>query len=289
MKYFQSASLNDNFFKDFYICFCEKTTCPPGHNTGPSLRFHHMILYSISGKAKIRSGKKEYTLTAGQGIFIPPNKSCYYYASKSESWDYICIGFSGKHTYDILSSIGFGENYSRFSYKNSQKLVAIADQMLECTEGCFEQFLLRQSLFYSFLSLISAPINDNKTPETARTSADDYVMQAISFIKQNYYKQIHVNDIANHLGITRNHLFTLFKQVMNHSPQEYIISFRLNHAKALLINTDYSIATIARSCGYEDPAVFSRSFKKKYHISPSKYRNYMIRQSDNLQPRNTIQ
>lgn len=276
MNQFQSASLNDNFFKDFYICFCEKMTCPAGHSKGPSLRFHPMIVYSLLGKAKIRSGKEEYMLLTGQGIFIPPNQSCYYYASKEEAWSYICIGFSGERTREVLSSIGFGKDYSRFSCKESKYLTEIADQMLLCTVGSFEQILLRQSLFYSFLALIATSANPSNAPELGRTNADEYVMQAISFIKRNYYRPIHINEIADELGITRNHLYTLFKRVMGHSPQEYLISFRLNHAKALLANTDYSIATIANSCGYEDPTVFSRSFKKKYHISPSQYRERFV-------------
>lgn len=272
MSNFQSASLNDNFFKDFYICFCEKMTCPAGHSTGPSLRFHPMIVYSLLGSARIRSGKTEHTLLTGQGIFLPPNQSCYYYASEKEEWSYICIGFSGERTHEVLSSIGFGEKYSRFFCEESSRLTEITDKMLACTEGSFEQVLLRQSLFYSFLALISASTNHNNTPELGKTNAEAYVMQAISFIKKNYYKPLHINEIADELGITRNHLYTLFKQVMGHSPQEYLISFRLNHARALLTNTDYSISVIAHSCGYEDPTVFSRSFKKKYGISPSKYR-----------------
>ena len=55
-------------------------------------------------------------------------------------------------------------------------------------------------------------------------------------------------------------------------PQEYLTNYRLTQAAELLAITDISIESVALSCGYSDPLVFSKAFKAKNGITPSQYR-----------------
>ena len=56
------------------------------------------------------------------------------------------------------------------------------------------------------------------------------------------------------------------------TPQEVILTTRLNTAKALLAETDAPVAAIAREVGYEDPAYFSRLFTSRVGQSPRAFR-----------------
>ena len=56
------------------------------------------------------------------------------------------------------------------------------------------------------------------------------------------------------------------------SPQQYLMTFRLTRAAELLNTTEYSVESIAISCGYRDPAVFTKAFKRMHGLSPLKYR-----------------
>ena len=49
-------------------------------------------------------------------------------------------------------------------------------------------------------------------------------------------------------------------------------SRRLEHARGLLLGTDWSVEQVASCCGYEDPFYFSRCFRKEFGLSPRKYR-----------------
>lgn len=56
------------------------------------------------------------------------------------------------------------------------------------------------------------------------------------------------------------------------SPQEYLRNVRLTRAAEQLNMTDSPVEVIAAANGYTDPAVFTKSFKKKHGLSPTQYR-----------------
>ena len=54
--------------------------------------------------------------------------------------------------------------------------------------------------------------------------------------------------------------------------QEYLTVFRLSRANELLDITNESIENVANSCGYKDPLVFTKAYKKKYGVTPTQHR-----------------
>ncbi len=73
-----------------------------------------------------------------------------------------------------------------------------------------------------------------------------------------------------------DYLRKLFKKEIGVTPLEYMTRLRMKKAAAMLTaqgGNDYSVAEIARLCGYEDALYFSRVFKKTYGVSPSAYAN----------------
>ena len=62
---------------------------------------------------------------------------------------------------------------------------------------------------------------------------------------------------------------------MNQSIPEYISSVRVSHACKQLTETTDSLEQIARQCGFTSSAVFIRSFKKVYGVTPGSYRKVM--------------
>ncbi|MCI8270659.1 MAG: hypothetical protein HFG55_13575 [Lachnospiraceae bacterium] len=114
MKTLHSALLNDNYFEDFYLCFCEKQEYAPGTLSDMWMRDHHTICYVISGKGNIRFGRQSLPLSAGQGVWIPPGRACRYQAALDAMWHCLRIGFSGKRVEDVLRELNFHEPGRRF-------------------------------------------------------------------------------------------------------------------------------------------------------------------------------
>ena len=63
-----------------------------------------------------------------------------------------------------------------------------------------------------------------------------------------------------------------FKKIYHTTPNTFIINQKVERVANLLKVSDESISNIGYECGFNSPEHLSRVFKKKYGISPSKYR-----------------
>lgn len=271
MKPNQQTLLNDGFFEDISLCLCAKTQSAPGQFLSPATRSHYTFHYVLSGKGEISMKPESYALKAWEGILIPPNTYASYQADKDEPWQYLWIGFLGKRAGEVLSAIGLDSLTQPFSCPFPKELLELADKMLAFPKGTVDQIFLRQSLLVSLLSLLTRNQPSGKI-HVKKAGIHPYVADAMDFISRRYSQPLPVYEIAAHLKITRNYLYTLFKKELQCSPQEYLTDFRLGRACGLLTQTEYSIDAIARSCGYPEPALFSKAFKKKYGQTPSQFR-----------------
>lgn len=108
-----------------------------------------------------------------------------------------------------------------------------------------------------------------------------------SYIDHHYYEALTARDIAAKLGVSTRHMNTVFKQVHQQTPMQYLTEVRVEIAKKLLAESETAIATICFEAGYESLSVFYRAFKLATGISPSKYRTLqqqMIGHSRSMQP-----
>lgn len=79
--------------------------------------------------------------------------------------------------------------------------------------------------------------------------------------------------LAKEYGYSEAYLGRLFHRTTGLKFSEYIINVKIERAKSLLRSSEYSIANIAEQLGYCDSCFFTRQFKKKTGVSPSRYRN----------------
>lgn len=117
-------------------------------------------------------------------------------------------------------------------------------------------------------------LTDSKTiDETDSTLVDERVDAICKYVDANYSDgNLSVQSIAEHFGLSLNYISKYFKQNQGEGLAKYIILKRMNAAKTLLVNTNYSIAKIAAETGFFSSNVFIRSFKKVEGITPGQYR-----------------
>ena len=97
------------------------------------------------------------------------------------------------------------------------------------------------------------------------------VNNIINYMTYNIGNKILVDDLAKSEHISVPYLITIFKNVTNHTPIEYLNILRLDHAKKLLqIGT--SISDITHITGFADISYFSKVFKKSEGVSPAVWR-----------------
>jgi AraC-like DNA-binding protein len=101
---------------------------------------------------------------------------------------------------------------------------------------------------------------------------DFYIQEAVTYIEQNYQRNLTVEELADVCKLNRSYFSKLFKESMGCPPQEFLIRMRLSKATGLMESSSASIGEIAAKCGYPNQLHFSRAFKKRYGVSPREWR-----------------
>ncbi len=94
-----------------------------------------------------------------------------------------------------------------------------------------------------------------------------------AIVKECYFGEKTVEEIASELHISSVHLNRLCNEISGKSASELIKNNLIEKAKRLLRHTTYSISEIAYFLKIDDPAYFSRLFRKVTGLSPKEYRN----------------
>lgn len=104
-------------------------------------------------------------------------------------------------------------------------------------------------------------------------NSKSFVTRAIEYVRENYADQsISIETICKTLGVSSAYFSTVFKKETGKTFIGYLTDYRMEAAEELLLTTNDKTYMIAGKVGYGDPNYFSYAFKKKYGVSPSKYR-----------------
>ncbi|KIV69729.1 Transcriptional regulator, AraC family [Bacillus mycoides] len=101
------------------------------------------------------------------------------------------------------------------------------------------------------------------------------VYKVQDYIESHINDSLSIEDLANVAGFSKFHFHRIFKGMMDEPLSRYVNRLKLERATHLLTyHTDMMITDIAYYFGFTDSAVFSRTFKSYYGVSPSHYRNH---------------
>jgi two-component system response regulator YesN len=99
------------------------------------------------------------------------------------------------------------------------------------------------------------------------------IIKAKEYIDDNFNApDISLYSTATHVGISPNHLSTVFAQETGENFIDYLTRVRIERAKQLLKSTTMKSADIAGETGFSDPHYFSFIFKKNTGLSPREFR-----------------
>ena len=115
-------------------------------------------------------------------------------------------------------------------------------------------------------------VSANESSREQNLKIKGLIVPALTKIHLDYAKNITLDDLAEASHVTKSHFCRVFKKAMGVSPVQYINSYRIDVASAMLKNTDHSCEMIASSCGFENLSYFFRCFKALKGVSPSSIR-----------------
>ena len=244
----------------------------------PRGRLDYQLLYVVSGKAHFYFDDAERIVTAGHMVLFQPRQEQHYEYFGMDKTEVYWVHFTGSNVKNILRRYDIPLDtpvlYSGASAIYAYLFKEMINELQTCRTG-YEELLamyLRQIL-----------ILVQRTRQEHRTSINTHIQEEMEYARryfnEHYNEQISIEDYAQSRNMSVSWFQRSFKQIVNYSPMQYILTIRMNNAASLLESTDYSMAEISAIVGYDNPLYFSRLFKKQKGVSPSEYRK-LVSQKD---------
>jgi LacI family transcriptional regulator len=102
---------------------------------------------------------------------------------------------------------------------------------------------------------------------------DPEVAQAIRLIREHACRGLKVSEVAETLGLSRRALQQRFQRVLHRTPKDELVRVQIERAKTLLTQTDLSVESLTKRCGFTAFEYFVRAFRRETGSTPRAYRN----------------
>ena len=93
------------------------------------------------------------------------------------------------------------------------------------------------------------------------------------YIRNNYMKEISMQDAARMMNYSDAYFCKLFKQCFDQNFTAYLTAFRIHEARRLLREKNVSVREVSMLVGYYDANYFAKVFKRITGMNPSEYRD----------------
>ncbi len=230
-----------------------------------------------SGSGRLVIDEDEYFVEKGQGMFILPNQAHEYYSDTDDDWvvDWIALVGSGSEYFlkEIIQLTESGVYY----LAQPDVLHTVMEQLLASAKsGSPVKGLDLSALTYSFLTSLHRLVS----PAHGNSIDNRYnrLTPIFTYVEEHYAEAITLKQLADLMGVTPQHLCTLFRKIMNTRIFEYINLVRIQKSKEMLLSRpNQAIRDVAHQNGFEDVSYFCYIFKRIEKITPGDFRKLYIR------------
>lgn len=230
---------------------------------------HCLFQYTLSGEGEIEIEGKIYTLKQGDAFIVEiPGNHCYKLPQTSKKWEIIYIEFSKEALpfwHQLLTmtepvfSMGSDSDFINLVWSIYE--LAIKNEIYnvyQCSKYAYQ--LIMELISYFYQDQKSKPLPSK-------------IELCKQFIDIHYAEQIGLDDMSQHVGISKFYLTRLFNKELRMTPTDYLIKVRLeNSLKVLIFSTDLTLDEVAQRVGFSSGNYFGKVFKKTLGISPAEFR-----------------
>ena len=103
------------------------------------------------------------------------------------------------------------------------------------------------------------------------------INKACDYIIENCHRNISLEEVAQTVHLSHFYFSRLFKQEKGYNFVDFITKVRVDRAKVMLQDPDYTVVQIAAEVGYQDASYFCRVFRHTMDMTPKQYRSEMCR------------
>ncbi|MFN4172051.1 MAG: GlxA family transcriptional regulator [Pseudorhodobacter sp.] len=171
------------------------------------------------------------------------------------------------------------------------QVYCVDDRILTCAGGSAASDLSLTLIHKHFGSEISQAVMNmclltrqreptaDQTPSLASRLGTRSIplLKAVAFLNRNFDNPTSIRDCAESIGVSTRQIERLFRANLGVTPARYLLDLRLEHGRELLSGTDMSVLEVAVACCFGSGSHFSKSFRKKYGVSPHDFSHFRRR------------
>ena len=108
--------------------------------------------------------------------------------------------------------------------------------------------------------------------EGERNVISTHIAHAISYLETNFYNDPTLAEVAEYVGLNKNYFSNVFRKETGKTFVQYSNNLKLKYARNLLVASKMTVNEICYKSGFRSVSTFLHEFKKKYGVTPVKYR-----------------
>ena len=219
-------------------------------------RVHHILSYQLTGHYDHDFGDRTLAVKAGSLFFIRRDEG--YSVMRKEAGEAICVNIAMEDA--PLSAVYDCSQEPRVE-NLFQKLYTLRHTEVEETRCA------AMAVVYELLAILAA----RRAPDYLKSDTAARLFAAEQYIHSHFRDgEIRVETLAALSGLGNKQFTALFARQYHTTPAQYVIDLRLRTAAALLME-GLGVSATAEAVGFSDVYYFSRLFKRRFSLAPSRY------------------
>lgn len=255
----------------------------PAHRPGVELYRAHIVRHSFEphahdayGLGAIESGAERFRyagseLQAGAGSLLLMNPDALHTgrAETEEGWRYRMIYLDREVLEQVTGDAGWSFDEA---VRHDVTRATLVGERLQRLWYCADP-LAFDSLLAELLDLIKP---DARVARTARREARPRFAEVTDFLHANLDRSLRLEDLAQVAGLSPFHFLRQFRAQYHVTPQQMLMAYRMHDAKRRLAAGE-AAAQVAAATGMVDQAHLTRSFARRYGVTPGRYQRQVRR------------
>ena len=204
-------------------------------------------------------------------VIVNPNVEHTEISLNANPLEYIVLGVEGL---ELSVTEELEDRYCIINFRNMREKISFYLQTMlrEIEEKAPGYETICQDLMEVLVIHLTRQTDFSTTMAPIKKSSSRLCGTVRRYIDEHYKENINLDMLAQLTHSSKYYLVHAFSEEYGISPINYMISRRIEEAKQLLKNDDYTLSVISRMLGFSSPSYFTQAFKKIVGTSPNQYR-----------------
>ncbi|MDD5704686.1 MAG: AraC family transcriptional regulator [Kiritimatiellae bacterium] len=232
------------------------------------------LVYVLSGHGFVQYGGRRHLAGPDDLFAVLMGRNVSYWTSPDDPWLFLWVSFGGRRAAALMTRAGLTTSTPVLRSPSIRELRIhfLELHQLGSAETAGASFSVLGKLWMILGLLIDLQSQRRQQERGATTGDFDLTAKVSRYLAEHWSEPVTLGLLSRMFHRSPCCLARRFQNEMAQAPIDYLIDLRIHQAQRMLLDETRSVAEVAAAVSYQDPAYFSRLFRKRTGISPLQYR-----------------